>query len=180
MRLLLRRRRTQLHTHRAEYDTDCTSCCRRGICGISGHCPAPTAFPSANTQLVRPPRPVWFGATQKRRGKTHRLNDIYILTRMDVWVESGERTLWMVPVWHTGHSLCVLEETRQRMPLVGLGAEVKTQRGVEGRVEETESERELGRRLSCLLGAVRFGKPRTREHNRRAQKRKEGGLWTAY
>jgi hypothetical protein len=31
-----------------------------------------------------------------------------------------------------------------------------------------------------LLGAVRFGKPRTREHNRRAQKRKEGGLWTAY
>jgi hypothetical protein len=26
-----------------------------------------------------------------------------------------------------------------------------------------------------LLGAVGFGKPRAREHNRRAQKRKEGG-----
>jgi hypothetical protein len=35
------------------------------------------------------------------------------------------------------------------------------QRGVEGRVGETESERKLGRRL---LGAVRSGKPRTREH----------------
>jgi hypothetical protein len=51
------------------------------------------------------------------------------------------------------------------------------QRGVEGRAEGTESERKWGRRL---LGAVRFGKPRSREHNRRAQKRKEGGLWTAY
>jgi hypothetical protein len=27
---------------------------------------------------------------------------------------------------------------------------------------------------------VRFGKRRTREHNRRAQKRKEGGLWATY
>jgi hypothetical protein len=31
-----------------------------------------------------------------------------------------------------------------------------------------------------VIGAVRFGKPRIREHNRRAQNRKEGGQWTAY
>jgi hypothetical protein len=59
----------------------------------------------------------------------------------------------------------------------GVGDTGSGQRGVEGRAEETGSERKLGR--PRLLGAVRSGKPRTREHNRRAQKRKEGGLWTA-
>jgi hypothetical protein len=53
------------------------------------------------------------------------------------------------------------------------------QRGVEGRVEGTESERKLGGRL---LGAVRSGKPRTREHNRRdkSEKKEVCGLWTVY
>jgi hypothetical protein len=41
--------------------------------------------------------------------------------------------------------------------------------------QRTEGGGGQGRRL---LGAVGFGKPRTRGHNRRAQKRKEGGLWT--
>jgi hypothetical protein len=65
---------------------------------------------------------------------------------------------WVVPAWE------VLAADRG-----GWRAGLKT--------EETESEQKLGRRV---VGAVRFGKPRTREHNRRAQKRKEGGLWTTY
>jgi hypothetical protein len=65
------------------------------------------------------------------------------------WWQSTEAKAarWVVPQWEV------------------LAAD-RGDRRAEGRAEGTGSERKGSRRL---LGAVRSGKPRTREHNRRAQ-----------